>query len=144
MILRSQFGYDVDQASLEAGLSCPEPTLAQQHQEEEANINTIVRRFGITGQVPVSVMRPIIEDFVEATDYQSALNAIMAAQKSFMAMPADVRSRFNNDPHMFVDFCSDEANLDEMRKLGLAVPKTADAVVVGASGATPGAPGTGA
>ena len=39
-----------------------------------------------------------------------------------MTMPADVRARFNNDPALFVDFCSDEANLDEMRKLGLAVP----------------------
>ena len=44
-------------------------------------------------------------------------------EKAFMAMPADVRARFNNDPISFMDFCSKAENLDEMRKLGLAVPK---------------------
>ena len=39
------------------------------------------------------------------------MNAVRGAEESFMAMPAEVRSRFGNDPQAFVEFCSDEANL---------------------------------
>jgi hypothetical protein len=39
-----------------------------------------------------------------------------------MALPADIRFRFLNDPGRFVDFCSDPANRDEMSKMGLLRP----------------------
>lgn len=114
---------DFDQASIEAGLSCPEDSLAIQSAAEEADINTIVRRFGLTGQLPSDVRAPQYGDFTEVTDYQTAMNAVLEAEASFMAMPADVRSRFENDPGRFVDFCSNPDNRDEMKKLGLLVPE---------------------
>lgn len=106
------------------GVDCKDPSLAVQSQAEDADINVIVKRFGITGQVPQGVRPPTFEDFGDSVfDFQTAQNALVEAQRSFMAMPADVRKRFDNDPQQFVAFCSDEANLPEMRKLGLAVPE---------------------
>lgn len=115
--------FDPQKWSLEFGLACdPVEKVTKDSFAEECDINTIVRRFGLTGQLPTDVRAPMYGDFTEAMDYQSALHAVMAAQDSFMAMPAEVRQRFGNDPAAFVDFCSDANNRDEAIKLGLAVP----------------------
>lgn len=103
------------------------PTKTQQQFREEADINTIVRRFKVTGLAPQGVRVPQYGDFTAAVDFRQSMDAIRAAQISFMAMPAKVRERFGNDPQSFLEFCSDANNLDEMRKLGLAVPKKEDA-----------------
>lgn len=134
-------------ASLLSGLACGDPSLARQSQAEDADINVIVKRFGLTGKLPDNVRPPTYADFEDVWDFQTAMNAVVAAQASFMAMPADVRARFGNDPHQFVEFCSDEKNLDEMRRLGLAVSRAAAdaeavpaAAAVGGSGAPPTVP----
>lgn len=120
--VRSPYNYDVDQASDESGLSCPEPTRTQQHQAEEADINTIVKRFGITGTLPQGLRVPTYEDFSEVVDFHTAQLAIRSAQESFYRLPAAVRARFQNDAGLFVDFCSDPSNLSELREMGLAAP----------------------
>lgn len=114
--------YDAAELSVATGLACRDPSLAVQSQKDEADINTIVRNFGVTGKLPQNVRVPTFGDFDSVDDYQSALEAMREAEKSFMAMPSSVRERFQNSPQAFVEFCSDGANLEEMRKLGLAVP----------------------
>jgi phage internal scaffolding protein len=120
--VRSPYNYDLAQASDLSGLICDDVSLTKQSFAEEADINTIVRLFGLTGKLPDDPVRaPTYGDFTGIGDYQSALNAVMEAEDSFMSMPADIRSRFHNDAGAFVDFCSNPANLDEMVKMGLAV-----------------------
>lgn len=124
--VRTPYNYDRMKASDESGLLCPEPTKTQQQFKEETDINTIVQRFGITGELPSDVPVPQSGDFSDAvTDYQTALNLVIAADQAFMALPAQVRQRFNNDPARLVEFVSDADNRDEARKLGLLVPETA-------------------
>lgn len=139
--VRALFAYDTDAVSAANSLECLDPSLAQQHQAEEADINTIVKRFGLTGQLPSNVRAPMYGDFGEGMDYRSAMLAIMEARQSFMKMPADVRARFGHDPAVFVDFCSNPENLDEMRKLGLAVPKASSEAVVAPSDSGSGSTG---
>lgn len=119
VILRSMFNYDTDAVSVETGLFCEDPTLAQQQFKDECDINVILERFNVTGQLPVTPLQPQFGDFSGISDYQTALNAVLDAQESFDALPARVRERFANDPAAFVDFCLDEANRDEMQALGL-------------------------
>lgn len=114
--------YDADVVSEETGLKCEDESLAQQQFAEEVDINTILRRFHITGELPENVRVPTYGDFTEVYDFQSAVNAIALARESFEEMPAEVRAEFNNDPGKFVEFCSKPENLERMRKLGLAVP----------------------
>lgn len=123
MELRSAFNYDREKASDETGLICPEETLTQQHQREEADINTIVKRFGLTGQLPSNVRMPQYGDYTAVDDYQTALNAVMAADEVFMQMPWDIRKRFNHDPAQLLEFCADPKNLEEAKKLGLVEVK---------------------
>lgn len=125
MFIRAPYNYDVDAASDEASLGDMGPTLTKQSFAEEVDINTIVKRFNLTGQLPEDVRMPTYADFEGIFTFQDAMDAIVSARESFDAMPAAVRLRFNNDPARFVDFCSDPSNLEEARKLGLAVPEAA-------------------
>ncbi|AXH76062.1 MAG: internal scaffolding protein [Microviridae sp.] len=104
------------------GLECKDPSLAVQSQKDEADINTIVRNFGVTGQLPQGVRIPSYGDFDSVDDYRTAIDAVRAAEASFLAMPSDLRARLGHDPARFVEWCADVGNLEEMRKLGLAVP----------------------
>lgn len=119
MFIRAEYNYDMAVASDETGTRNDDPSLTKQSFAEEADINTIVRRFGLSGQLPQDVRMPVNGDFTEVHDFQSAMNALVAARESFEAMPADVRARFHNDPAEFVDFCSLDSNRDEAIKLGL-------------------------
>lgn len=139
------FNYDQDQVSDETGLFCQDVSLAQQHARDESDINTIVRRFGLSGQMPVGVRMPSYEDFTSVTDFQSAMNAVALARESFDRMPAVVRARFGNDPGRFVDFVSDESNREEAVRLGLVEPQApvVPAVVPSQPAPAAGAPGAG-
>lgn len=117
--VRSAYNYDTGLASLSNGLICEDPTRAQQQFLEECDINTIVRRFGVTGELPHVTRQPLEGDFTTVTDYHSAMNLIVQADMSFMELPAEVRTRFENDPGRFVAFCSDPANREEAKKLGI-------------------------
>lgn len=122
VFVRKPFNYDMNAASLASGTPGGGAIRTQQHQKDETDINLIVKRFGITGMLPQNVRVPLSSDFVDILDFQSAQNALVQAKRSFSAMSADVRTRFGNDPAKFVAFCSDSRNIDEMRKMGLAVP----------------------
>lgn len=121
--VRNPYNYDPDKVSNDTGLYCIEPSMAQQHMKDECDINTIVSRFGVTGQLPDAPVRaPTYGDFTGIVDYRTALDAIIAADVSFMALPAAIRERFDNDPALLVDFCSDPANRSEAIDLGLVPP----------------------
>lgn len=138
VFVRSGYNYDVDQASLNTGLDTSgyvvqetgefvlTPSLTAQADAVEADINTLVRRFGITGQMPQGVRMPTFQDFRSVFDFQSAMDSVATARESFLEMPAEVRYRFGNDPQAFVSFCSDPANLEEAKRLGLVVAPKAE------------------
>lgn len=123
VFLRTEHNYDRDAASDESGLECKDESRTQQNFAEEVDINTIVRRFGITGQLPTGIVAPTYASFDEIYDFHTAMNAIAAAGEAFDAMPAQIRAEFNNDPGKFVDFCSDPRNHERMDKMGLLRPK---------------------
>lgn len=117
--VRSPYNYDMDQASLESGLACCDESLTQQQFLEESDINTIVERFGLNGEMPSSPVVPQYGDFTGITDFQSAMNAVVQAQANFMELPAKVRARFSNDPQELLEFLGDANNRKEAEALGL-------------------------
>lgn len=120
VFVRAAYNYDVDAASDEAGLDCSgDKGCTQQSFKDEVNINTIVKRFGLTGELPTNVPHIMSGDFTNVVDFRSAMDLIVQAREGFDAQPAHVRSRFDNDPHKFLEFVSNKDNLDEAIKLGL-------------------------
>lgn len=137
VFVRSAGNYDMNAASVESGLACQDESLAHQASREEADINTMVRRFGLTGKLPLLDELPQFGEFDEVFDFHSAMNAVAAARQSFMTLPGELRARFMNDPGVFVDFCSDERNRAEAERLGLLKP----APLLPAASGAPGEPG---
>lgn len=121
--VRNPYNYDVDAVSRETALFCEDDSLTVQSEAEDADINTIVKRFGLTGQLPSDVRMPMSGDFSGVSDYHTAVNMVMAADSAFMEMPADVRKRFNHDPASLIEFMENPANRDEAIRLGLVMPQ---------------------
>lgn len=130
---KTPYNFDTNAESDRTGTACKDPSLAQQHQEEEANINTIVHRFGITGKLPLIDMPPLLDEFSEVYDFQSAMNTMAAARHSFSQLAPEVRDAFNNNPHHFVsqvdymladpDQARRDHNMSVLRAWGLAMPE---------------------
>lgn len=130
VFVRSPYNYDMESASVDTGLRCEDPSMAQQQFLEESDINTIVERFGLNGELPSAVVVPQYGDYTGVRDFQSAMNAVLQAQAGFMELPAKVRARFENDPQKFLEFVADDANAEEARVLGLLKPKPVEDVAV--------------
>lgn len=116
--------YNLDKFPADPGLVIPEdePVLTQQHFRQECDINEIVRRFGITGELPEPWAAPRYGDFTQVTDFHSAQNMVLEAQAAFDALPAELRERFGHDPQALLEFLDDGGNRAEAIELGL-IPK---------------------
>lgn len=123
--VRSPYNYDVDAVSNETGLLCMDESLTVQSDKNSTDINRIVDTFIRTGEIAPNLNPPQYGDFTGIQDYQSALNAVRAAEDSFMQLDAEVRARFGNNPQRLLEFLDNPANLDEARELGLALPAAA-------------------
>ena len=74
-----------------------------------------MKKYEKTGQLPPSNPRkPMYGDFTGVSDYQTALHSVKAAEGAFMALPADIRKKFENNPQKYIDFCSNPDNLEEI------------------------------
>lgn len=105
------------------------PMLTQQHFTEEVDINTIVSRFGLTGEIPRR-MEGVYGDFSGISDYDSALETIRRTEERFMTLPAELRERFDNDPGALVRFVTERPESEVMSVFGAAPVESAPAQVV--------------
>lgn len=115
-------GFDRRAHSLRSGLDASQGSKTVQSQKDEADINKIVRDFGVTGVLKQGVRIPTYGDFDSVSDYRTAIHAVREAQASFDALPSQLRNRFNNDPQEFIAFAANPDNKKEMADLGLLKP----------------------
>ncbi len=119
VFVRNPYNYDMNKVSDETGLECKDPSLAQQHMKDECDINVIVERFGVTGELPSAPVPPSYGDFSGVSDYHTAINAVRASEEAFMALPAKIRARFDHDPNALLQFLNDPINRNEAIEIGL-------------------------
>lgn len=96
----------------------------QQSQAAGTDITALVNKYIRTGQTEhMSKAAAITGEFANIGDYQAAMERGKIAQENFDGMPSRIRSRFDNDPGIFVDFMSaageGEVNFDEAVQLEL-------------------------
>lgn len=108
--LRSYDAAAVSDATAKAGGG---PTLVQQQFQDEVDINTIVRRFGLTRSMPSGPAGGVYGDFTGIEDYASAVAAIQRAQDGFMKLSPQVRERFGNDPERIITLAQEVSNEEE-------------------------------
>lgn len=119
---RHQYDYARDREEGDLAITIiDDPSLTQQHFADDANLNTIMKRYGVTdGAIPPAAMDPrFFGDFTDAVDFREALDRVRAATEHFNALPADLRAQFNNDPVLLHDWVSSPDNWEEAVKLGL-------------------------
>jgi len=104
-----------------------EPSLAQQHNKDETDINNIVSRYKKTGILgdPRDTRRPVFGDFT-AVDFQDMQQAIISVDAHFASLPAKIRSMFRNDPVEVIRFVENPANHEAAIKLGLLLDPTGE------------------
>lgn len=140
--------YDSDaheRARRHTDIKCEDESLTQQSFAEDADINVLARRFGMT-DAPVPTEWPGGTDGITSlipacADLRQMLDVIAEGRAAFAALPADVRARFHNNPvvldHFMQRCAEDEKSYDEGIRLGLIKPR---APAQGEAGGAPPAP----
>jgi len=98
-----------------------EPTRTQQHQKDETDIHTIIRR-ATGGLLPQGNRQLQYGDFSNVTDYKSALDQVDLARQGFKQLSNELRDRFDHDPRKLLAFLDDPSNEEEARTLGILPP----------------------
>jgi hypothetical protein len=116
--------YDTDRDTREGDavrIECLDESLTQQHFTEEADVNTIARRFGLDkGPLPNVPINPNhYGDLSNVPDLRTALDITRDAVNKFMELPPKLRARFHNKPDELWDFVIDPDNAEESVRLGL-------------------------
>lgn len=121
--MRTPYNFDTDANSDQTGLACHDKHRTDQQFKDDADINVIVERFGVTGERPPTMQWPEEAEFMETFDFQTSMNVIRKAQEAFGELPAKVRARFDNDPQKYMQFFNDPENAHEAVRLGIATKR---------------------
>lgn len=95
-------------------------TPTKQEFKEECDINVLMKRYQKTGLFPqYPGQTPRYVSNIGMPDFQQAMEIVKRAEEEFAGLNSELRKRFDNDPAKFLAFVNDEANGDELIKLGL-------------------------
>lgn len=98
-----------------------ETNMTKQAFAEETNINAIMAKYQATGQFTHVNHNPAMYgDFSKINNLQEAIDQVDAANEIFMSLPAEVRSKFDNNPAKFIDF-SQMATAEQLLEHGVIV-----------------------
>lgn len=114
------------------GMDTGPESMVQEQFRDEVDINAIVRRYGIATGVPVPSAGAMYGDFTGITDFESAVDLVKNTEGRFMALPAEVREKFLNNPGNLVRFAS-ESTPEEFEAVFKTAPAGAVADVVDAA-----------
>lgn len=119
-------GYRIDNGTTDHdwGTHCEEDSLTQQSFTQDADINVLARRFGMTNnKMPEVIPDPrLYGDYSNAPDLKTALDIIRDASAHFNQLPPELRFRFQNSPAHFWEFVHNPNNRDEGIRLGIFNP----------------------
>lgn len=99
----------------------------KQAMKKDCDINLIVERHASTGLWDhLTPTAPMYGDFSQSVELQEAIELVDAAEATFDALPANVRSVVDNDPVKFAAALADEGLFRELVEAGM--PATEDPV----------------
>lgn len=107
--------------------SPPGKQAAQQQFKDDADINSIMRKFQKTGTIDHVSKYQSEYGFATPQSLHEAANVVARAQTMFEELPSLVRNKFSNRPEDFLAFVQDPKNADECIELGLALAPEAAA-----------------
>jgi len=103
---------------------CKSPSRTKQQFKDECDIDSIMLKFQKTGTLAhLNNHHGQYGDFAQPVDYHDAMNTVLAAREMFSSVPSSIRSKFANDPALFLEFVQNPENEDQLIEMGLAHPK---------------------
>jgi len=101
-----------------------EESLTKQSDRNEADINSIIKKFEKTGMVDsLNRNEPVFADISKYDGLQQMIMTVQDAWDDFMLLDAHTREQFDNDPTKLVAFLEDPSNREKAVALGLIEPK---------------------
>ena len=120
-MFRSAYAHRDEQ--LHTGIVFEEPSLTDQSQYKDTDINNIVRRYQTTGLLdsPGAVPFETLQygDATLLPDYQTALDLVNSVQEEFSSLPSEVREKFGHDPMQLLDALQDPSKKEMLQDIGL-------------------------
>ena len=108
---------------LHQGIVFEEPSLTDQSQYKDTDINNIVRKYQVTGLLdsPGSVPFETLQygDATLLPDYQTALDLVNSVHEEFSSLPSEVREKFGHDPMQLLDALQDPTKQQMLQDIGL-------------------------
>lgn len=107
------------------GIIFTEPSMADQSQYQESDINYIVKKYadGRTGitTLDLGADAGVLQygDTLLPGDYDTALDLINAVSDEFYQLPAQIRAEFNHNPKELINALADPRQRDRLLSLGL-------------------------
>lgn len=108
------------------GVCFTEPSMTQQHFQDECDMDKILRKYETTGFLvdPLTPRRQAqFGDFSEVQDFQSAQNKVAQVSEYFDSLPASIRMKFGNRVSEFLSYVTDPANRKACEELGIFTPE---------------------
>lgn len=97
-----------------------EPSKTDQSFAEKVNVNNIMATYIKTGQIKhLRRNQGVYADLTQIGDLSSAIQQVEKANQGFLALPSDIRKKFENDPAKMIHFIQDPKNFDECVELGI-------------------------
>jgi len=91
----------------------------QQSMKDEANIDSIIKRWRDGVPIPQNHRNPTYGDFSNMTDFHAEMNRVDDAREEFMRLPSEVRRECEQDVGVFLDKVHTEEGLKTLVELGL-------------------------
>lgn len=102
------------------------PSMTKQEFKKDCDVNLIVKKFVKTGLIDhVSKYQGTYEDLPSGVDFHAAVELVNQGSEAFKDLPAEVRSKFVNDPERFLTWIENPDNRNEAAHLGLLEDKAA-------------------
>jgi len=98
---------------------CKDPSKAQQHTKDKADINHIIRTARTSGrldQANLNVQQPTYGDFSNVANFLDMQNKVGTYLESFNQLPAKVRKEFRNDPKELIKFVNQPKTAEHTAK----------------------------
>lgn len=127
MEVKARCHYD-DREAVASDLSfVGDPGVTKQSDALDVDVNKMFARYEKGGVLPDMIVRDgRYGDFSDVPTFQEAFNVVKTAEEQFAALDVRVRNQFDNDPVKFLEFATDEKNLDELEKWGLLKPEVVE------------------
>lgn len=115
------------------GIVFTEPSMTDQSQFQESDINYIVRKYadGRTGitTLDLGADAGVLQygDTLLPGDYETALDLINAVNEEFYELPSQIRAEFNHNPKELINALADPRQKVRLQALGLLRENTSEA-----------------